>query len=113
MTNAQLKALVAERLAKDGIWLNTALPLREIAKKVEEHTGQRKRYSEGQFDFLYRYAGVARQSGRYVPEFRPMDPAKHRHPRAAEIDRDQPRLITPNGIGNDRVSSGYPARVWG
>jgi len=61
MTNAELKAAVAERLAKDGIWLNLHLSMRDIITKVEAHTGIRKAYRQNGYDYLFKFAGLQRE----------------------------------------------------
>ncbi|MDS1142405.1 hypothetical protein RE432_18380 [Pusillimonas sp. SM2304] len=109
MTNDELKAAVAETFAKQGIWVNQHLPLRDLRKKVEEHTGQRKPYKQNQFDFLRDFAGIKREYGpaRWVPPFRPM--STRPHPRQADIEAAQPPFMTPKGaIGNGDENT----RVW-
>lgn len=36
-----------------------------------------------------------------------------KHPRLAEIDRDQPPMLTPNGIGNFKQPGGFMPVIWG
>lgn len=114
MTNHELKQAVADKLADlTGEWVNRHLSMHDLCKKVEAATGQRKGYRQNQYDFLFVFTGTKREYGpaRWIPPFKPM--TGQAHPRQADIDAGQPPMITPNGIGNDRVSSGYPRRVWG
>jgi hypothetical protein len=101
MTNTELKAAVAERLAKDGIWLNLHLSMRDIITKVEAHTGIRKAYRQNGYDYLFKFAGLQREytEPRWTPPFRPL--SMPHHPRADDIERSQPPFMTPRGaVGN-------------
>lgn len=109
MTNQELKEAVAETFAKQGIWVNQHLSLRELCKKVEDLTGQRKPYKQNQFDFLREFAGIKREyvPARWVPPFRPM--AAWPHPRQADIEAAQPPFMTTKGaVGNGEEHS----KVW-
>ncbi|MGB3290955.1 MAG: hypothetical protein WBA83_16910 [Burkholderiaceae bacterium] len=105
MTTEELKAAVAERFARDGVWLNVHLSVADITAKIEAHTQQKKGHRQSGRDFLAKFAGIQHEYGpaRWVPPFRPLCAA--RHPRAAEIDAAQPPMFTPNGIGNGSESS--------
>lgn len=100
MTNSELKEAVAERFAKEGIWINSSLPLRDLCLKAEEFTGHRRQGRQTQYEYLLIFAGLKREYSpvKWTPPFRPLRAMAH--PRLTEIDRAQPPMMTPNGVGN-------------
>lgn len=114
MTNDQLKTRAVEKLADSGVWVNRYLAMRLICKEVGLHTGVPQEKHENMYRYLSKYIGA-------VPITKPREPWTHRPPSVSRAmahnlsraRQHQPALITPNGIGNERQSSGYGPKMWG
>lgn len=99
MTTTQLKQLIAERFAKDGQYINVRQSLLHLEHKIAEHTGAPRHKGESQWAYLCRFAGVERMQPKTMkrPELKLDRTLSLNMERAAQA---QPRMITPNGIGN-------------
>lgn len=108
----KLKNAAIEKLAQNGVWLARTATLAQIAAQVEIVSGEKRRNSQMIGDYLYRWVGDEhiRINPPYRPPFRPM--AAKRHPRADDINRAQPKLWTPKGIGNVKQLGGFIPDVW-
>lgn len=108
----ELRQKAVEKLADHGVWMARTSTMQQIAEQVEIVTGVKQRRSQMVSDYLYRWLDEKPEpvNPRYRPEFRPMRPV--RHPRADDIQRAQPPLWTPKGIGNVKQLGGFIPDVW-
>lgn len=98
MTNNELKSATAARLRKLGLDIADDATFTALSDAVGS-LGAKRPYNAGREDHVR--AWMAPQRPETIAHvFRSMDPAKHRHPRASEIDAAQPPMMTPNGVGN-------------
>lgn len=108
----ELRQKAVEKLAEHGVWMARTSTMQQIAEQVEIVTGVKQRRSQMVSDYLYRWLDTKPEpvNPRYRPEFRPLRLV--RHPRADDIQRAQPPLWTPKGIGNVKQLGGFIPDVW-
>lgn len=101
-----LKEAVAEKFAQQGIWLNAALPMTAMVQKAETLTGIKRADRQSIVNYLMKFAGVKYEYNIAPRLSMPTD----RHfswqpPRMSDIERAQPPLLTPCGVGNGSENS--------
>lgn len=105
MTDAQLKQIATTKLASQGITVQATAPFIVIARAIGDLVGNKVPYNVSLADYVRAWSAPA-QSTRYVAKFRPM--IARAHPRAADIDRDQPSFtsaVKANGNGDERTKT--------
>ena len=106
MTTNELKQAVAERFAKDGIWIDVGQTITALTDLAIKHTGIKRNCRESMVEYLRKFSGVklTYSEAKWVPPFRPLRTKVH--PRMADIDAAQPPFMTPKGgIGNGSENS--------
>lgn len=103
----QMRQAAIEKLADKGVWLARSATFDAICQQIAKLTGNEKRPRQKKTDYIgcWMDKGKAVVAAPYRPEFRPMRPFKH--PRADDIQRAQPPMLTPTGTGNWNQYSTY------
>ncbi|MBV6304920.1 hypothetical protein KVP10_08470 [Candidimonas humi] len=105
--STEFRRRVAANLRRLGIFVDPEKQdCRDIAKVVARATGNPIGARRTATEYLEAYAQESTTTvvpARSPRKFRPYRPAPHL--RAADIDRDQPDLITPCGVGNGSENS--------
>ena len=97
MKQEQLRAAAIEKLRADGVSIHDDSKTPSIVSAIEKLTGRRCTYAMSPPDFVRAYVSPV-VPARQMAAFKPMRATAH--PRLSEIDRAQPPMITPNGVGN-------------
>lgn len=107
----EVRRRALERLADHGIWLAQTATMALIAARIEQVTGKKRRQSVLVSDYVASWVETReRVNPPYRPAFRPLQTKPH--PRADDIQRAQPPLWTPKGIGNVKQLGGFIPDVW-
>ncbi|WP_442592486.1 hypothetical protein ACSBPU_12855 [Parapusillimonas sp. JC17] len=111
----KLKADAIKKLAEQGKHLTSRATMQDICLAIGRtpRTGTTARSIINVFLGTHTEPPKTASIPRYQPTFRPQDPAKlPKHPRQADIDRDQPPMQTMHGIGNYKQPGGFLPEVW-
>lgn len=112
MNDLELKAEAIKRLSEQGRILPSHATMQEICVVL----GRAPRVGNPARSIISEFLGLSQEepkpqhNPRYQPTFRPMAPRMH--PRQADIDRAQPPMMTPGGIGNYKQPGGFLPEVW-
>ncbi len=113
MTSYELKKAAIEKLhATTGKKLPSTAVMLDICRAIGRHPKGGLTPAQ----ILRDYLGIKEEqpanavAAPYRPPFRQMTPRSH--PRLDDIQRAQPPMMTPNGIGNTKQPGGYAPQVW-
>lgn len=109
----QMRQAAIDMLADAGVWLSRSASVDAICLQIAKLTGNEKRPRQRKMDYIGCWMDKNKPTvaAPYRPEFRPLRLV--RHPRADDIQRAQPPLWTPKGIGNVKQLGGFMPQVWG
>lgn len=105
------KQLAIDKLAAMGAHVPAKVTLDQLADIIGMATGSPRPYYTRIGDFVEAFAVPPKATGQQI-NLMNRKAFSWAHPRDAEIDRGQPPLITPNGIGNVKQPGGYAPQVW-
>lgn len=95
--NEQLRIAAIEKLRAAGVEIHLESKIPTIASAIEKLHGRQRVGLTSLHDIVRDYVSPVAQV-RQMAAFKPLRAVAH--PRLSEIDRAQPPMMTPNGVGN-------------
>lgn len=95
--NEQLRIEAIEKLRAAGVSIHEDSKIPTIASAIEKLHGRQRIGMTALHDIVRNYVNPVAQV-RQMAAFKPLRAMAH--PRLSEIDRAQPPMLTPNGVGN-------------